>query len=74
MWAERLVMTTSITPTPMTTPITYLALGFNSNIIGGLPPLDSPILHSTKYPSSINILVILVTLAVHLHEINFHYP
>ena len=43
MWAERLVMTTSITPTPMPTPITYLALGFNSNIIGGLPPLDSPI-------------------------------
>ena len=56
-------MTTSITPTPMPSPITYLALGFNSNIIGGLPPLDSPILHSTKYPSSINILVILVTLA-----------
>ena len=56
-------MTTSIIPTPILIPITHLAFGFNSNIIGGLPPLDCPTLHSTKYSSSISILVILVTLA-----------
>ena len=60
---ERLVITTSTTPTPIPTPTTYLAFGLSSNIIGGLPPLDSPILLSIRKSSSIKSFVIFVTLA-----------
>ena len=68
--AERFVITTSITPTPIPIPITYLAFGFSSNIIGGLPPLDSPILLSIRNLSSIKIFVIFVTLAG-VNPVNF---